>query len=98
MSPDPRLLSVATALPPHRFEQAETLTVARSVFAHRLRDFDRLAPVFANTGVRLENVRDVLSIADGAIVGTSFKVDGNTWNPVDPARARRFMDVVNTLR
>lgn len=52
MSPDPRLLSVATALPPHRFEQAETLTVARSVFAHRLRDFDRLAPVFANTGIR----------------------------------------------
>lgn len=52
MSPDPRLLSIATALPPHRFEQAETLTVARSVFAHRLRDFDRLAPVFANTGIR----------------------------------------------
>lgn len=52
MSPDPRLLSIATALPPHRFEQAETLIVARSVFAHRLRDFDRLAPVFANTGIR----------------------------------------------
>ena len=52
MSLDPRLLAVATALPPHRFEQEETLAVARTVFAHRLRDFDRLAPVFANTGIR----------------------------------------------
>lgn len=55
-------------------------------------------PVFANTGVNIDNVRDVLSLADGVIIGTHFKVDGNTWNPVDPARARRFMDVVNTLR
>jgi len=54
-------------------------------------------PVFANTGVRLENVRDVLSIADGAIVGTSFKVDGNTWNPVDGDRVKRFMDVVASI-
>ncbi|PWC39376.1 3-oxoacyl-[acyl-carrier-protein] synthase III C-terminal domain-containing protein [Azospirillum sp. TSO35-2] len=52
MTPDPQLLSVATALPPHRFEQDETLAVARAVFAHRLRDFERLAPVFANTGIR----------------------------------------------
>ncbi|MBP2301019.1 type III polyketide synthase [Azospirillum picis] len=52
MKPAPRLLSVATALPPHRFDQEETLAVARSVFAHRLRDFERLAPVFANTGIR----------------------------------------------
>ena len=61
MSPDPRLLSVATALPPHRFEQTETLTVARSVFAHRLRDFDRLAPVFANTGIRTRHAACPLS-------------------------------------
>ena len=26
-------------------------------------------------------------VADGAIVGTSLKVDGVTWNPVDPDRA-----------
>ncbi|MBN9009380.1 MAG: SgcQ protein, partial [Rhizobiales bacterium] len=55
-------------------------------------------PIFANTGVNIDNVRDVLSLADGVVIGTHFKVDGNTWNPVDPARAKRFMDVVNTLR
>lgn len=55
-------------------------------------------PVLANTGVTIDNVRDVLSIASGVIIGTHFKVDGNTWNPVDAGRVARFMDVVNTLR
>ena len=30
--------------------------------------------MFANTGVRVDNVEDVLSVADGCIVGTHFKV------------------------
>ncbi|WP_062226327.1 BtpA/SgcQ family protein [Aureimonas frigidaquae] len=55
-------------------------------------------PVLANTGVRHETVADVLKIADGCIVGSSLKVDGNTWNPVDPQRAMRFMDTVRTAR
>ncbi|MGH6719989.1 MAG: BtpA/SgcQ family protein [Alphaproteobacteria bacterium] len=55
-------------------------------------------PVFANTGVTVDNVAAVLGIADGAVVGTHFKKDGVTWNPVDPARAGRFMDVVRRLR
>jgi len=55
-------------------------------------------PVFANTGVNIDNVADVLSVADGAIVGTHFKIDGQTWNAVDRARVKRFMDVVETLR
>ena len=40
-------------------------------------------PVFANTGVTIDNVREMLAIADGVVIGTHFKVDGNTWNPVD---------------
>ena len=55
-------------------------------------------PVFANTGVNIDNVRDVMALADGIVIGTHFKVDGNTWNPVDGARVKRFMDVVETLR
>jgi membrane complex biogenesis BtpA family protein len=55
-------------------------------------------PVFANTGVNIDNVADVLKIADGAIIGTHFKVDGNTWNPVDRSRVARFMDKVRKLR
>jgi membrane complex biogenesis BtpA family protein len=49
-------------------------------------------PVLANTGVRAETVGEILSIADGALVGTSLKVGADTWNPVDPDRAARFMD------
>lgn len=55
-------------------------------------------PVLANTGVRAETVEDILSVADGAIVGTTFKSDGITWNAVDPARAAAFMDAVRTHR
>lgn len=55
-------------------------------------------PVFANTGVNIDNVAAVLAIADGAVVGTHFKKDGVTWNAVDPDRARRFMDAVRRLR
>ena len=55
-------------------------------------------PVFANTGVNIDNVTDVMSVADGCIIGTHFKVDGDTWNPVDKDRVARFMDKVATLR
>ncbi len=55
-------------------------------------------PVLANTGVRPETVEAILGIADGAVVGTTFKLGGNTWNAVDPARVARFMDKVRTIR
>ena len=54
-------------------------------------------PVLANTGVTIDNVRDILAISDGVVIGTHFKVDGNTWNPVDGARVKRFMDAVAKL-
>lgn len=55
-------------------------------------------PVLVNTGVNLENVARLLEVADGAIVGTSLKKDGITWNPVDRDRVRRFMERVEELR
>ncbi len=55
-------------------------------------------PVFANTGVKLETVEDILKIADGCVVGTHFKIDGYTWNAVDGDRVKRFMDHVDHVR
>ena len=55
-------------------------------------------PVLANTGVTADRLAEILAVADGVIVGTSLKVDGITWNPVDPARARRFMDAARQAR
>jgi membrane complex biogenesis BtpA family protein len=55
-------------------------------------------PVLVNTGVKIQNVREYLSVADGAIVGSSLKVDGHTWNKVDPKRVEKFMELVQRLR
>jgi membrane complex biogenesis BtpA family protein len=55
-------------------------------------------PVLANTGVKADTVADVFAIADGCIVGSALKVDGDTWNPVDPDRARDFMDRARAAR
>jgi len=54
--------------------------------------------IVANTGVRAERVAEIFKVADGAIVGTSLKVDGITWNPVDPARAGRLMEAARAAR
>lgn len=55
-------------------------------------------PVMANTGVKHETVADVLRLADGCVVGSSLKVDGDTWNPVDPDRAADFMAQARAAR
>jgi len=54
--------------------------------------------VFANTGLKVSNVKEQLSIADGAVVGTTFKVDGKFENHVDQNRVKEFMDDVKNLR
>lgn len=50
-------------------------------------------PVLAGSGVRLENLQETLRFADGAIVGTSLKEDGELSRPVDKARVRALVDV-----
>ena len=55
-------------------------------------------PVLANTGVKHETVAEVFAIADGCIVGSSLKIDGSTWNKVDPDRAKDFMDRARAAR
>lgn len=52
-------------------------------------------PVFVNTGVRAENVAEQLSIADGAVVGTYFKEDGQFLNR---ARVERVRDLIGAVR
>ena len=54
--------------------------------------------VFANTGVRPENVAEQLAIADGAVTGTTFKRDGKFENEVDESRVKYFMEKVKAVR
>jgi membrane complex biogenesis BtpA family protein len=55
-------------------------------------------PVLANTGVNASNIERLLTVADGAIVGTAFKVDAYIWNPVDPERAKRLVERARAIR
>jgi len=45
------------------------------------------APLWIGSGVNARNVRAMLEVADGAIVGTSIKQEGVASNAVDPQRA-----------
>lgn len=51
-SPPVRLLSLATASPPHQMPQAEVAARARELFLPRFPQFDRMAPVFLSAGIR----------------------------------------------
>jgi hypothetical protein len=64
--------------------EPETLKAARDAIGPHV-------PLFVNTGAKSANVQQFLAHADGVIVGSDLKVDGDTWNPVDPARVRRFL-------
>jgi membrane complex biogenesis BtpA family protein len=54
-------------------------------------------PVLVGSGVRIDNVADILSVADGVIIGSSLKEDGVWWNPVDLARVKPFMEKVREI-
>ena len=64
----------------------------------RVKEAVQGTPVFANTGMRLDNVEAQLSIADGAVVGTTFKYDGKFENHVDKERVHQFMEKVKAFR
>ena len=54
--------------------------------------------VLANTGCRIDTIEKLLQIADGAVIGTTFKYDGKFENQVDRTRVKAFMDVVKKTR
>ena len=55
-------------------------------------------PVFVNTGVKPGNVKDYLSVADGAIVGSCLKKEGYTWKPVSLDNVMKLMNEVEKIR
>lgn len=64
----------------------------------KVKEAVKKTPIFANTGVRLENVEEQLQIADGAVIGTTFKRDGEFFNEVDEERVKVFMEKVKKMR
>src|SRR5947209_7831043 len=51
-------------------------------------------PVVLGSGMNEANIGQFLSVADGFIVGSSFKKGGDWNNPVDPAKIRAFLKKV----
>ncbi len=53
---------------------------------------ERGVPLYVGSGVTPETAPELLSVADGVIVGTALKRGGETTAPVEEARVRRLVD------
>jgi membrane complex biogenesis BtpA family protein len=56
------------------------------------------ADVVLGSGVTASNASTMLGVADGAIVATAFRPDGDLSKRADPALVQAFMDVVRGVR
>jgi predicted TIM-barrel enzyme len=75
----PDALCVSGAMTGESVRTEDLLTVRKAVGD---------VPVFINTGARRDNIAELIQCADGVVVGSGLKIDGMTWNPIDPARVR----------
>ncbi|MCB1495633.1 MAG: BtpA/SgcQ family protein [Bauldia sp.] len=55
-------------------------------------------PVLVGSGLNAENAADLMRIADGAIVGVSFKDSGKMSGSVNVPKVRALMDVMAAIR
>lgn len=70
-------------------ETVDTEFLGRVVECRDARGLD--IPVFLGSGVTPETAPELLSLADGAIVGTALKRGDETTNPVDEAAVERLL-------
>ena len=67
----------------------------------KIREFRRVIrnyPLIVGAGLNPENAEAQLMIADGAIVGSAFKMGNRTENPLDVGRIRNLMKIVEAVR
>lgn len=55
-------------------------------------------PVIIGSGLTVENCRSIMSVADGAIVGSSVKEGGVWWEKISVERLKALMDIVREVR
>lgn len=55
-------------------------------------------PVLLGSGISIQNVQELLSVSDGAIIGSAFKTDGDMKKMMNYQKARDFMKEVENLR
>ncbi len=64
----------------------------------RIRQHLPECPLIVGSGVTPEQLREIVSLADAAIVGTWLKFDGQTTAPIDPQRALSLMKTLRELQ
>lgn len=64
----------------------------------KFREIIKEHPLVIGAGLTPENAYEQLIMSNGAIVGTSLKIDYNTYNPIDRQKVRDFMSVVKEAR
>lgn len=92
-------LDLATHIEWTRFYGADALIVSGRMTGdapdvekvRRAKEMAGDCPVLLGSGTDERNIADFLRYADGAIVGTSLKVEGIGENPVDVERVRRYV-------
>ncbi|MDP9442853.1 MAG: BtpA/SgcQ family protein [Actinomycetota bacterium] len=55
-------------------------------------------PVLVGSGLNTSNARDLMTVADGAVVGSAMKEGGVWWNPVSVERTRSIVAEVDKVR
>lgn len=60
----------------------------------KVKDIAKDVPVVVGSGVNSKTVKEFMKVADGAIIGSSFKIDGNVMNPID---CERVKELINAL-
>ncbi len=75
--PTVHLLSLATAVPPHILDTDHVIRQAGRIFARFGSEFERMAPVFANSGIRRRY----------SVCATDWFDQGNGW----PERSKQFL-------
>jgi len=63
-----------------------------------IKDAVPAAPILMGSGMTLSNLETYLEYADGFIIGTWFKKDEITTNPVDYEKVRLLVDKMRTFR
>jgi predicted TIM-barrel enzyme len=48
-------------------------------------------PVFVGSGISTANIGDYAGLADGFIIGSSLKANGDVHQPVDPLRVKELL-------
>lgn len=72
----------------------------KPVDANFLREVKKLSgarPVLIGSGLNLENAKELLAVADGAIVGSSIKIEGKIHNRITPELAKKLSALITSL-